>query len=637
MTRTRFPILLTLFAFAIRLWRLDAQSLRGDEAFDVLFASQSLGEIIYQLRFNQIYPPLYHTLDHFWLMLAGHSQLSARFIALCAGVLLVPVGYRLAKDLFGERVARLASVLVAVHPFLIWHSQDGRMYTLLALCVALAAWFAVRVWAWDMKWTTKDSQPSDYASRMTHDVLYTIAATLAITTHYFAYFAIFTLNVVALYWGWRRRWPPKLYARWFILNVIVGLIGLMWIALAWARFSVHTADWIAPTSPLEVLRRSLLAYSLGTTITWERAWPFVMVMLALAVMSVYVDERRRTNDEGRPSSIIHPSSLVVASLVALPLILIYLGSLWRPMYDEKFLIFIVPFYIMLVARGLVVLRQWQVVGALVIITAMSASLQNYHFDTRFAKAPPWRAAAQVILSQSRAGDLVIYNFPDPSLLYQVDGALPMVLLPAQATYSAEGAIPLDAAETENALRQLSEQYERIWFVPQPSPNWDKDGAVGRWLSRFADRDQLYNWTGLTLERYLTPRAYQKIWTPLNAQFADGISLIAYRISQSRETIQLTLYWQASATPSRDYSVFAHLLDASGVLRAQQDNPPVNGDYPTSAWKTNAIIVDRYAIIIPRDLPAGRYQFEVGLYDANRTRLRVGDDDKVVFGEVIRKP
>src|SRR5713226_6579919 len=102
----RFALCLALFAFALRIWRIDTQSLRGDEAFDVLFASQPLGEIIYQLRVNQIYPPLYHTLDHVWLMLAGTSQLSARFVALCAGVLLVPIAYRLAQELYDERTAR---------------------------------------------------------------------------------------------------------------------------------------------------------------------------------------------------------------------------------------------------------------------------------------------------------------------------------------------------------------------------------------------------------------------------------------------------------------------------------------------------------------------------------------------------
>src|SRR5512138_39529 len=123
--RDPLPLLLTFAAFVLRLWQLDAQSLRGDEAFDVLFASQPPAEIIHQLQINQIYPPLFHTLDHFWLLAAGTSQLSARFLAFAAGVLLVPAAYRLAIELFDRRTAQITSVVVAAHPFLLWHAQDG--------------------------------------------------------------------------------------------------------------------------------------------------------------------------------------------------------------------------------------------------------------------------------------------------------------------------------------------------------------------------------------------------------------------------------------------------------------------------------------------------------------------------------
>ncbi len=51
MNRYRMPLLLALLGWATHLFRADAQSLRGDEAFDVLFALQPLGEILYQDRF----------------------------------------------------------------------------------------------------------------------------------------------------------------------------------------------------------------------------------------------------------------------------------------------------------------------------------------------------------------------------------------------------------------------------------------------------------------------------------------------------------------------------------------------------------------------------------------------------------
>jgi hypothetical protein len=211
-----------------------------------------------------------------------------------------------------------------------------------------------------------------------------------------------------------------------------------------------------------------------------------------------------------------------------------------------------------------------------------------------------------------------------------------VLLPGEGPYEA-GATPLAAASTERDLASLNAQYARIWFVPQSAFNWDKDGTVGRWLGRFADREASAAFGPLTLERYLTPRAYQPLWMPLGVQFADSIRLAAYRVTKPSQpgptTVSLVLFWQAQAVPSKDYTVFAHLLNQAGMLVAQTDNPPVSGTYPTSQWHSAETIVDRYDIIIPDSLPAGPYRFEVGLYDAAGARLRAGDDDKVVFGEI----
>jgi hypothetical protein len=122
-------------------------------------------------------------------------------------------------------------------------------------------------------------------------------------------------------------------------------------------------------------------------------------------------------------------------------------------------------------------------------------------------------------------------------------ALPVVLLPAQGQYEA-GATPLDAASAERDLAALSDVDSRIWFFPQPAPNWDKDGAVGRWLGRFNDRDWTATFGTLNVERYLTPRGYQALWTPLSVQFDDHINLSAYRIPKIQvvgSKIELVLY------------------------------------------------------------------------------------------------
>jgi hypothetical protein len=66
--------------------------------------------------------------------------------------------------------------------------------------------------------------------------------------------------------------------------------------------------------------------------------------------------------------------------------------------------------------------------------------------------------------------------------------------------------------------------------------------------------------------------------------------------------------------SASYKVFVHFLDRTNHVAAQHDDFPVGGDRPTTSWIPGEIIVDRYDVPIPADLPPGRYTLEVGFYD-----------------------
>jgi hypothetical protein len=110
---------------------------------------------------------------------------------------------------------------------------------------------------------------------------------------------------------------------------------------------------------------------------------------------------------------------------------------------------------------------------------------------------------------------------------------------------------------------------------------------------------------------------------LEMYWADGIALAGYSLEP--RTLNLTLYWRATDTPSQDYTVFVHLLDESGLLRGQGDGPPVGGDYPTSFWEPGEVIIDMHHVDVDADAPPGSYRLAVGLYRlGDGTRLAVWD-------------
>jgi hypothetical protein len=112
---------------------------------------------------------------------------------------------------------------------------------------------------------------------------------------------------------------------------------------------------------------------------------------------------------------------------------------------------------------------------------------------------------------------------------------------------------------------------------------------------------------------------------------DALQLIGYKLERTTlhagEQLPLTLYWNANKTPGKSYTVFVHLIDAKGAVRAQRDSIPQNGTLPTNRWFPGEYISDAYTVALPNALPAGAYHIEVGMYDeATGVRLPLKNAD-----------
>ncbi len=100
------------------------------------------------------------------------------------------------------------------------------------------------------------------------------------------------------------------------------------------------------------------------------------------------------------------------------------------------------------------------------------------------------------------------------------------------------------------------------------------------------------------------------------------------------TLALTLYWQALAEMDQAYTVFVHLIDAEGQIRAQCDQAPQAGAAPTTSWLPGEIVADSYTLDLPSDLEPGRYTLRVGLYDPiTGARLNISDGGARDFVEL----
>jgi hypothetical protein len=277
--------------------------------------------------------------------------------------------------------------------------------------------------------------------------------------------------------------------------------------------------------------------------------------------------------------------------------------------------------------------------ALFVAGSMLLSNYRYFSDPAYAKSPAWREMIGYVHQKAQPGDLLIYDFPESSVLYYNNDRLPIELIPSSAWLSAD--------EIRAQLKQVTADYTHVWLVPLVRSWWDADGTVITWLDRHADRVDQQFFRGVHVNRYLTPPAWQAAMTLQPVTLAEGIRLLGFRLSGGEhethelmlspgDALHLSLYWQADSPSDIPYTVFTHLFGPDGQLYGQWDNPPVRGSYPTNQWSPGESVVDPYEIPVSPDAPPGEYHLLVGLYDpVTGARLPVLDDNGQATGDSIQ--
>jgi len=109
---------------------------------------------------------------------------------------------------------------------------------------------------------------------------------------------------------------------------------------------------------------------------------------------------------------------------------------------------------------------------------------------------------------------------------------------------------------------------------------------------------------------------------LAVNFDDKVELVGYKLDQRalkpNEELTLTLYWRG-LNAKADYTIFAQVRGANDSLWAQLDSQP---QPLTSAWSRDQVVTDVRLLKLKPGTPAGVYDVEVGLYDANIDRLQI---------------
>ncbi len=639
-------ILVLLLAFGLRLYRIQSPSLWNDEGTSIALAERDLAAIT-QGAANDIHPPLYYYLLHFWIGLFGKSELAVRGLSAALGTWLVlctfAVGRRVTnraqENGAADAVGLLAAFFAAVSPFQVYYSQETRMYALSALLAAQSTFFLLRLLS---------GRSFRRRGRLASFAAYFVSTSLLLYTHYFAATLLIAHNLAFLYW-WlltprdrgvlgepsAERLPAAL--RWIALQAAIAALFAPWLRLV----SGQLGRWPAISEPLHLgtwLADLLRVFSLGLSVE-PRASP-VLLGFGLLLLAGLAAPFVRTQDEGpdRGNSIqaLVPHCVCLLHLFV-PALAMYLLSLSRPMYDPKFLLLCTPAFCTLLALGTTGLSTgiehlWRCVTRHAVVTPgtsmrlLSAitlagfvaipsgrSLQAYYFDTRYAR-DNYRGIAQYIQAMERDSDAILINAPGQvdTFAYYYQGNLPLYLLPRQR--------PLDEAKTEADLADMIQNRERIFAVLWATDESDPNRFIEGWLDQHGYK-AMDSWYGnVRLVVYALPMlpAPGVIEHSLQANLGDQVGLLGYNLPTPEvmpgDIVQLTLFWQALVPMQQRYKVFTHILDAHGHMVGQRDAEPGGGAKITTVWKQGEQVVDNYGLPILPGTPPGEYVVEIGMYN-----------------------
>jgi mannosyltransferase len=636
--------LLTLAAFILRLYQLDAQSLWYDEGVTAEVARRGIAELT-RWTADDIQPPLYYYVVAFWGRSAGWSEWSLRFPSVFFGVLTVPLLAVVTIALTRRRVAGLlAASLAAFHPLLLYYSQEARMYTMLTALAVLLGYLVIQ-------------GETSTRRRNLFWVVYVLVAAAAVYTHYFAFFLLLALGIAylidQLYVLPRMRTDPfpldadpdlpfypsrRPILGFVIANLVVLLLYLPWITALLTRFSVDNSYWEGEFKFQEALRHIAISFISGETVLEKEAVYFLLPYGVLTLISMVALVVRRA---------IQPRTILYALLwLLLPITAILLLAFITPKFNPRYVMIALPGLLVLWSAGLAALirlRGWdwanilrtpfvrlQSLVALLLILLLYTGFfyadRNWFQSPNFTKAE-WRNLIEyvryriendnnkertlIILVSGHAWPVWNYYAPD----------LPPLRLPDLEILDVNAVLDYD--DSAGPLHDALINQDNVWLVQWQADIVDPMDIVPLQLELAGKEEELdIEFWQVRLRHFNEVSAEQILTRPIavnddSINFGNLVQLVDYEVANNGD---LLLYWQLHPqhpTPMPDLQIVGETFTGEGFPFARiSDRRPVGYDYPSFRWREDQINLGRIPATEwagPGAL-AGHYRVRLGVYD-----------------------
>jgi hypothetical protein len=273
-------------------------------------------------------------------------------------------------------------------------------------------------------------------------------------------------------------YPAHLRQQWrgWLLSMVCLTLPFIPLALWQSSFLFEAYQSGHPFYPLpDEIHLLLKLYSSGL-IRFIKLVPIVLyVFLFLCGLFLGI----RASGKRQPAA---QSRYVLAVWALLPPLLVYLISLRVPVFEDRYLIYVVPAFYLLIAAGVVAVRHhWRWLASLCLGLILIVNLMGLRQQQRQPIKADFRAAGQYLLNQPRPPATIMVQIPYLKHTLEYYYLQDFTLLEGLWTNDGKSEATVHAE-----MSTLTANLTDLWLVVSEEEMWDSRQLTRAWLNEHAN-------------------------------------------------------------------------------------------------------------------------------------------------------
>ncbi|AOY82468.1 glycosyltransferase family 39 protein [Moorena producens JHB] len=441
------PILFILLtALILYHHQIDRQSLWIDELYSVRDVKTGKG-----FPPQNLIRPIYYLLLSVWMKF-GNSDAWLRSLASFFGIGSIFLTYLISCRLMSKFEGYIAAILLTLSPLFVYHSQQVRMYSLTTFSGLLGTLFMIQVL----------ERPSNFA--MAWWAVFRLISILTLPLNVTLIFADLFLVIIKF----RGQYNVVIkFAKWLLIMCVVwSPLLLLKLIPATRNFSTDPVQQSRPSPNIVNWIRFLREFVvlppfLADNVNPDNSliWVYRIITLSLIILVgiALVTALRKENSS---------KTLWVAAWGFLPVMQIFLASnLFFSIWLDRYLLFTVPYFLILLASALVKVWHRNTIIALIIIflygLAVFNGLSNYY---RADLHRDFRGMVHMIKTHEKDDDIVVWaieSWINTLPLFHYDhGSAEIVVAPRPPSSRTK----LKEGSMEDWFEELPATKSRLWLL-----------------------------------------------------------------------------------------------------------------------------------------------------------------------------